>query len=55
MISTPDYSGPDRRIAARRKEIDRREMIRFEPSKDPRRTGQDRRKTLNDDWERRDI
>ncbi len=55
MISTPEYSGPDRRIAARRKEVDRRELIRFEPSREPRRSGQDRRKTLNDDWERRDI
>ncbi len=55
MISTPDYSGADRRIVVRRKEVDRRDLIRFEPSKDPRRSGKDRRKTLKDDWERRDI
>ncbi len=55
MISTPHYSGPDRRQAERRMSIDRRDMIRFEPEKDPRRSGNDRRKGLNDTWERRDI
>ncbi len=55
MISTPHYSGPDRRYGERRIAIDRRDMIRFEPEKNPRRSGGDRRKGLNDTWERRDI
>jgi len=55
MISNPGYSGPDRRYEERRKAMDRRDMIRFEPEKDPRRTGNDRRKGLNDKWELRDI
>lgn len=55
MISNPEYTGPDRRLEVRRKHVDRRDMIRFEPEKDPRRSGHDRRKGLNDDWERRDI
>ena len=55
MISTPDYSGPDRRQEERRKATDRRDMIRFEPEKDPRRSGTDRRQVLKDQWERRDI
>jgi hypothetical protein len=55
MISTPEYSGPDRRIEQRRKAIDRRDMIRFEPEKNPRRSGSDRRKVGKDEWDRRDI
>ncbi|KGQ18662.1 hypothetical protein LF41_692 [Lysobacter dokdonensis DS-58] len=39
------YRGPDRRKnAERRKTGDRREMIRFEPDKEDRRSGKDRRK-----------
>jgi hypothetical protein len=38
------YIGPDRRIANRRELKDRREMIRFELDKTPRRSGKDRRK-----------
>lgn len=38
------YAGPERRKGERRKVNDRREMIRFEPDKEPRRKGKDRRK-----------
>lgn len=39
------YKGPERRkVADRRQGHDRREMIRFEPDKDDRRAGKDRRK-----------
>ena len=39
------YRGPERRKnVERRKGEDRREMIRFEPDKDDRRSGKDRRK-----------
>jgi len=55
MISTSDYNGPERRLDSRRKSVDRRDMIRFEPEKDPRRSGNDRRKTGSDQWDRRDI
>ena len=50
------YTGPERRKGERRKNKDRREMMRFEPSKDPRRSGKDRRKTAGkgDLWEGRD-
>lgn len=37
------YRGPERRIKQRRENKDRREMIRFEPDKEPRRSGKDRR------------
>jgi len=38
------YAGPERRKGERRKVNDRREMIRFEPDKEPRRKSKDRRK-----------
>lgn len=39
------YKGPDRRSGVdRRVSSDRREMIRFEPDKEDRRSGKDRRK-----------
>ena len=39
------YLGPERRInVERRQGHDRREMIRFEPDKEDRRSGKDRRK-----------
>ena len=39
------YRGPERRInVERRQGHDRREMIRFEPDKEDRRSGKDRRK-----------
>ncbi len=44
------YNGPERRIEQRRKIPDRRDMLRFEPSKTPRRSGKDRRvKSVWDD------
>jgi len=43
-IDVPGYSGPDRRQRQRRVgALDRRELLRFEPDKAPRRSGQDRR------------
>ncbi len=43
-INVPGYSGPERRKGQRRKgPHDRRELLRFEPDKAPRRSGQDRR------------
>ena len=42
---TDDYRGPERRRnVERRQGHDRREMIRFEPEKEDRRSGKDRRK-----------
>ena len=38
------YRGPERRKGERRVGHDRREEIRFEPDKDDRRSGKDRRK-----------
>lgn len=41
----PPYRGPERRKGNdRRQGHDRRDMIRFEPEKDDRRSGKDRRK-----------
>ncbi|VAW92773.1 hypothetical protein MNBD_GAMMA22-476 [hydrothermal vent metagenome] len=54
-ITAPAYSGPNRRCDERRKAVDRRDMIRFEPDKNPRRSGKDRRQAVEDTWERRDI
>ncbi|NNF52272.1 MAG: hypothetical protein HKN59_07510 [Gammaproteobacteria bacterium] len=43
-INVPGYSGPDRRQGQRRiGALDRRELLRFEPDKAPRRGGHDRR------------
>ncbi len=39
----PSYVGHERRKSQRRKVSERREMIRFEPSKDPRRKVLERR------------
>lgn len=47
------YNGPERRKEQRRKNSDKREMIRFEPDKTPRRSGQDRRK--GDVWKGREM
>jgi len=49
------YTGPERRVEQRRKNTDRRESIRFELEKEPRRSGKDRRRSIEDLWERRDI
>ena len=44
------YRGPERRLGGeRRKCADRRDMIRFEPGKDDRRSGKDRRRNQWDD------
>lgn len=48
------YTGPERRKAQRRKSVDRRESVRFEPEKDPRRSGKDRRSSKQDLWDKRD-
>ena len=47
-----EYSGPERRYYQRRQLKDRREAIRFEPSKDDRRQSTGRRKTdmSTDKW-----
>ncbi|MBQ0712466.1 MAG: hypothetical protein KBT53_05875 [Porticoccus sp.] len=44
------YNGPEQRKEQRRKNTDRREDIRFEPSKDDRRKNPGRRKTDADLW-----
>ncbi len=49
------YGGQERRKGARRKSSDRREELRFELEKEPRRSGKDRRKSKTDLWERRDT
>jgi len=50
MSVDDDYKGPERRIEQRRKSKDRRDMLRFEPDKTPRRSGKDRRiKSIWDD------
>lgn len=50
------YKGPERRKGERRKNNDRRELMRFEPSKAPRRSGKDRRRSggKDDMWNGRD-
>ena len=42
------YTGPDRRKEHRRKGGDRRSEVRYEPDKDDRRSGHDRRKGVWD-------
>ena len=56
MSDENEYTGPERRKGERRKQKDRRELMRFEPNKDPRRSGKDRRKSQGsqDVWEGRD-
>lgn len=50
------YTGEERRKGQRRKEKDRRTMVRFEPEKEPRRKNNGRRKDDGVDiWDRRDI
>ncbi len=41
------YKGKERRYSVRRITVNRRDMIRFEPSKEDRRSGKDRRAALN--------
>lgn len=47
------YTGPDRRKAPRRITVDRREMVRFEETKDRRQNGDRRLKTRM--WDGRDF
>ena len=56
MSDEQEYTGPERRKGERRKNKDRRDMMRFEPTKEPRRSGKDRRKSAGkgDMWEGRD-
>ncbi len=49
----PIYNGPERRMAQRRVEVDRREMMRFE-AKSGRRSGSDRRRPAGL-WNNRDF
>lgn len=49
------YAGPERRREQRRKLTDRREMVRFEPDKVPRRSSTDRRRVNQDLWHHRDF
>jgi hypothetical protein len=49
----PPHAGSERRRGPRRKKNERREMVRFEPDKTPRRSGKDRRKS-KDLWKDRD-
>lgn len=52
-MAADHYIGPERRAEQRRKNHDRREAIRFEPDKSPRRTGQDRRNHDKSVWDGR--
>jgi hypothetical protein len=55
MAGQTPYFGAERRIEQRRKIPDRRELIRFEPDKEPRRKGHGRRKgEMNDPWKQLD-
>lgn len=53
--SDKPYAGPERRKGERRKNQDRRDMVRWEPDKEDRRSGKDRRKVNQDIWNRRDL
>ena len=45
--SAPRYTGIERRCSQRRVGSERREMVRFEPGKEDRRSGNDRRAGIN--------
>lgn len=49
------YKGPERRHGERRSGHDRRELIRFEPDKEDRRSHIDRRESKRDIWKDRDL
>jgi hypothetical protein len=54
MSSHMPYTGPERRIFQRRITPDRRELIRFEPDKEPRRKNNGRREhDFSDKWTRK--
>lgn len=46
-----EWNGEERRQGHRRSGSDRREMLRFEPEKDDRRRGKDRRKERQSGWD----
>lgn len=48
------YNGPERRLEQRRQGHDRRQAIRFEPDKEPRRSGKDRRTHGKSIWDGRE-
>lgn len=52
-MAADHYIGPEYRIEQRRLESDRRRAIRFEPDKDPRRSGKDRRTHGKSIWDGR--
>ena len=52
-VTTPAYTGIDHRVFARRINLDRREMVRFEDKPD-RRSGKERR-VANQLWDGRDL
>jgi hypothetical protein len=45
------WNGKERRREQRREGHDRRDMIRFEPDKDDRRSGDERRKNTKSGWD----
>ena len=47
----PVWNGEERRQEHRRSGSDRRDMIRFEPDKDDRRSGDERRKERHSGWD----
>ncbi len=54
MNSEKQYSGPERRLGQRRKESDRRDLVRYERNNDLRRMNNGRRLgELQNIWERR--
>lgn len=53
-MAADHYIGPERRIEQRRKNPDRRQAIRFEPDKEPRRSGRDRRNHGKSVWDGRE-
>ena len=53
-MAADHYIGPERRVAHRRQLADRRRAIRFEPTKEPRRSGRDRRSHDTGIWSGRE-
>ena len=54
--SDKPYIGPERRKGERRKKNrDRRDKLRFEIEKDPRRSGKERRKQKSSVWDEHDF
>lgn len=53
-MAADHYIGHERRAEQRRLESDRRQAIRFEPDKNPRRSGKDRRTHGKSAWDGRE-